>query len=96
MDSFYGTNDQGGNVWEWHDAVVSGSSRGMRGGSWNNFGSGDYLASSSRVHAVPFARAASGRCFLLDHFAVNEDGFGFEFAQFVAELRGGLPAFDGF
>ena len=33
-DSFYGTNDQGGNVWEWNDAVVSGSSRGLRGGSW--------------------------------------------------------------
>lgn len=31
--SFFGTFDQGGNVWEWNDAVV-GSSRGMRGGSW--------------------------------------------------------------
>ena len=34
--SSYGTFDQGGNVWEWNDAV-SGSSRGLRGGSWNNF-----------------------------------------------------------
>ncbi|MCX6872206.1 MAG: SUMF1/EgtB/PvdO family nonheme iron enzyme [Verrucomicrobia bacterium] len=34
--SYYGTNDQGGNVWEWNDAVISGSSRGMRGGSWAN------------------------------------------------------------
>ncbi|MCU0779735.1 MAG: formylglycine-generating enzyme family protein [Akkermansiaceae bacterium] len=33
--SFYGTDDQGGNVWEWNDAVV-GSSRGLRGGSWAN------------------------------------------------------------
>ena len=33
-DSFYGTNDQAGNVWEWNDAVVSGSSRGLRGGGW--------------------------------------------------------------
>jgi formylglycine-generating enzyme len=32
--SAYGTNDQGGNVWEWNDAVISGSSRGMRGGAW--------------------------------------------------------------
>jgi len=36
-DSAYGTNDQAGNVFEWNDAVI-GSSRGLRGGSWN-FGS---------------------------------------------------------
>jgi formylglycine-generating enzyme required for sulfatase activity len=33
-DSFYGTNDQSGNVWEWNDAVESGSLRGLSGGSW--------------------------------------------------------------
>jgi len=32
---FYGTFDQGGNVYEWTDAVISGSFRGLRGGSWN-------------------------------------------------------------
>jgi sulfatase modifying factor 1 len=35
-DSYYGTNDQAGSVWEWNDAVISGSSRGLRGGSWND------------------------------------------------------------
>jgi sulfatase modifying factor 1 len=35
--SSYGTFDQGGNVWEWNDAVISGSLRGKRGGCWNNF-----------------------------------------------------------
>ena len=44
-DSFYGTNDQGGNVWEWNDAV-SGLSRGLRGGSWN--GNVNYLRASTR------------------------------------------------
>ncbi len=33
-ESFYGTSDQGGNVWEWYETLVSASSRGLRGGSW--------------------------------------------------------------
>lgn len=44
-DSSYGTNDQAGNVWEWNDAVI-GSSRGLRGGSWNN--NSNNLAASNR------------------------------------------------
>ncbi|MFN6044431.1 MAG: SUMF1/EgtB/PvdO family nonheme iron enzyme, partial [Verrucomicrobiota bacterium] len=49
--SSYGTFDQGGNVWEWNDAVISGSSRGLRGGSWDD--SGLYLASAYRIDYDP-------------------------------------------
>ncbi len=43
-DSPYGTFDQGGNVWEWNEAKISGSSRGLRGGSCFNY-SDNLLAS---------------------------------------------------
>ncbi|MGQ9648655.1 MAG: SUMF1/EgtB/PvdO family nonheme iron enzyme [Phycisphaerae bacterium] len=42
-DSPYGTFDQGGNVWEWNEAVIE-ASRGLRGGSFYSFYS-DLLAS---------------------------------------------------
>jgi formylglycine-generating enzyme required for sulfatase activity len=48
---FYGTLDQGGNVFEWNDAVISGSFRGLRGGSWND--DEDDLRSSSRNNNDP-------------------------------------------
>ena len=33
-DSPYGTFDQGGNVWEWNEAILQASYRGIRGGSF--------------------------------------------------------------
>ncbi len=44
--SMYGTFDQGGNVYEWNDAVNYDSSRGLRGGSW--WDSDGSMASSHR------------------------------------------------
>ncbi len=50
-ESAYGTNDQAGNVFEWNDAVISGSSRGLRGGSWLN--SSNFLPASYRFLNTP-------------------------------------------
>ena len=41
--SYYGTFDQGGNVWEWSDVVLSGYLRLVRGGSW---GTSEYFLRS--------------------------------------------------
>jgi formylglycine-generating enzyme len=50
-DSSYGTFDQGGNVLEWNEAIIS-SSRGQRGGSVNG-GSYGLLASNRSAYNVP-------------------------------------------
>jgi formylglycine-generating enzyme required for sulfatase activity len=50
-DSAYGTFDQGGNVWEWNEAVI-GSLRGMRGGSFSSF-SVSYLRAWFRLDGEP-------------------------------------------
>lgn len=47
--SFYGTFDQGGNVWEWHETPLLGG-RGYRGGSW----------AESAVFLDPIASASGG------------------------------------
>ncbi len=47
-ESYYGTSDQGGNVWEWNEALISGSFRSLRGGSFSS-GSADSLQSSTRI-----------------------------------------------
>jgi hypothetical protein len=50
-DSPYGTFDQGGNVFEWNEAVLFSSLRGLRGGTFAD-SSGDLLA-SARSHFDP-------------------------------------------
>ena len=50
-DSPYGTFDQGGNVWEWNEALIDGSYRGLRGGSF--YYSDFYLLASPRIIDSP-------------------------------------------
>jgi formylglycine-generating enzyme required for sulfatase activity len=50
-ESPYGTYDQGGNVNEWNESIVNTTTRGFRGGSWNN-GASD-LAAVNPYNIVP-------------------------------------------
>jgi formylglycine-generating enzyme required for sulfatase activity len=47
-----GTFDMMGNVYEWNEALINGSYRGIRGGSFGDTGS--FLASSGRGYGIPF------------------------------------------
>jgi formylglycine-generating enzyme required for sulfatase activity len=51
-ESPYGTFDQGGNVWEWNEAILDGSDRGARGGCLR-FGASHLRASHRYNHQVP-------------------------------------------
>ena len=56
-ESAYGTFDQGGNVWEWNEAITQEgsdySARGVRGGAFNIVGVDALRASYREYHYIP-------------------------------------------
>ena len=67
----YGTYDMGGDAYQWNEANIDGSYRGVRGGIWNNYSY--FLASSDRYHSGP------------DYPADEAIGLGFRVASAVPE-----------
>jgi formylglycine-generating enzyme required for sulfatase activity len=57
--SAYGSFDQGGNVYEWNDAVIAGSRRGFHGGSWNDPNGVIDLQSTALNNAAPTTEISS-------------------------------------
>jgi formylglycine-generating enzyme required for sulfatase activity len=76
----YGTYDQGGNLWEWNEEILSGSLRGLRGGGW--FGVANALAAS--------APGNSG-----DDPTIERDFSGFRVASPIPEPGTGLLVMTG-
>ncbi|MDR1284297.1 MAG: SUMF1/EgtB/PvdO family nonheme iron enzyme [Opitutaceae bacterium] len=53
--SFYGTYQQGGNVYEWNDTIVNTNARWLRGGAFSS--NVNHLASSARLNLAPALEA---------------------------------------
>jgi formylglycine-generating enzyme len=52
-NSAYGTFDQGGNLWEFNDTVVSDQNRGFRGGSFEVYEVNGWMHAAQRIYASP-------------------------------------------
>jgi len=70
----YGAYDIGGNVFQWNEQIVSGSSRGLRGGAWG-YGA-DYLAASAPIDSADPAGESNLVGFRVASLAPDSDGDG--------------------
>lgn len=61
-ESAYGTFDQGGNMWEWNEAIISDEFRGVRGASWASLAAA--LPASYRGYTESFSSTNGPRLFL--------------------------------
>ena len=81
-ESRYGTFDQGGNAWEWNEAVTTESTRCVRGGSFD-FYHVDTLHAAFRLNLPPMSEAN------------GTDGLGFRVAEIPEPATFALLAFGG-
>jgi len=51
--SYYGTFDQSGNVWQWDEAIIYDSARGLRGGGFETYNNAGFLSSGWRQYGSP-------------------------------------------
>jgi formylglycine-generating enzyme required for sulfatase activity len=79
----YGTFDQGGNSWEWNEAVIFGTERGVRGGAYHV--PAIYFAASTRGNTDP-----TGNENIVGFRVVNlpEPGVTLQLAAGIAALLG--------
>jgi formylglycine-generating enzyme required for sulfatase activity len=59
-ESPYGTFDQGGNVWEWNEATLYGSYRGVRGGSFSSSSYEVYVTLQAATRSIGLPNGAYG------------------------------------
>ena len=81
-DSPYGTFDQGGNVYEWNEAIT-GSRRGVRGGSFDDYGGGDVYDGAYDL------RALAGRIMSPAHVHIDVGFRVVQFSEPATVTRGG-------
>jgi formylglycine-generating enzyme required for sulfatase activity len=86
--SYFGTQDQSGNTWEWNDSIIQSTNRGILGGSYNTSIASD-LSSISRKFAAPNSGAINYGFRVCSKYPIPE---GNTLIEFVPVLEQNNPA----